>query len=393
MRVLLIGVFRFGLDPGGAVARIRNLALALSEAGCQASLLLVGDEEREFTWEKIAVQEVARGRAEPKRGWRRPRVNAQAVERMAQEIERRHAAGAVDVVFFYNQDFAYAWQLVRVCRKRGIPFVQQYAEKHLACDYAVGWRDTHYLSERFHLLVLPRLSAGSVVISHYLADEISRRASHPVLVVPTLAPVPAATMRTPPARPELLAISGGARRDSLELLLAAMQLVRRAGGGTRLRVVGLSPNTLAKLTERVRRDELGDSVALAGRLDEMSYTEAVRNASAHVLLRSDDVSSQACFPSRLFELFSHGAPVLLSAVGDIPRYFTDGQDALLVAPGSAAAIAERVLWMERHPDAAAKIGARGNIAANRAFDLARHGAALANYLRAIVHRHESKSHS
>ncbi|MBI5425351.1 MAG: glycosyltransferase family 4 protein [Opitutae bacterium] len=375
------------------MARIRNLALALSQTGCEVSLLLVGDEESEFVWEKIAVQQVARGQPEPRRGWRRPRVNARAVDRMAQEIGRRHAAGGVDVVFFYNQDVAYAWRLARLCRQRGIPFVQQYAEKHLACDYAAGWRDTHYLSERLHLLVLPHFSAGSVVISHYLAAELSARARHPVLVVPTVAPLASAAGRTPPAIPELLAISGGARRDSLELLLEAMTLVRQAGGRTRLRIVGLSSDTLAKLTARARSHELAGGVVLAGRLDEANYTEAVCGASCHVLLRSDDVSSQACFPSRLFELFSHGTPAILSAVGDIRRYFTDGEDALLVSPGSAAAVAEKILWVERHPGAAAEIGQRGNGTARRVFDLARHGEALANYLQATVHRHKSQSHA
>ena len=383
LKVTLIGVFPFEASGGGPCGRLRNFALALKSAGAEPSLLLVSAELTvRFEWQGIPVNGFARANS-PGSRWFGGRVNAAAVDAMGAEIGRRQATGEVDCVLFYNQDIIYAWRIARLCARLGLPFIQQYAEKHLPQDYASGWRNTYFLSESLHLQIIPRISSGSVVISRELLVQVGRRAKHEPLLLPTVCPLWSLRERTLSSDPMLVCISNGARRDDLPVLLRAMARVRAAGSCWRVRIIGLPESAKRKISALATQLGLGKRARFDGFLPEAEFNAAVKCADAFVLLRSDDSSSRACFPSRLADLFATGAPVILTAVGDLPHYFVDRRDCLLTPPGDEIALAEGLIWLERNSEAGRKLGRQGSIQAMRAFDLRRSGLLLAEYLAAL----------
>jgi len=380
MNLLVIGIFPFSEAGGGAIARARNLALALRLAGAQVGLWLVGETgSREFDWRGVGVQEFGR------RAGGRGRINASAVEAMLDRLATQHTSGArVDAVLFYNQDLVYAWRCARLCRTLGITYVQQYAEAHLAADYPEGWRSTFFLLERFHRSVLPWMSEGAVVISHDLAALLGASSRRPTVVIPTVSEVPVPTaVALPDGVAEVICLTQGARRDDLPLLLRAMALRRTAGGRLRLRVVGLGKSARPRIEREVAALGLNDLVRVDGFLPDDVFASALAGASACVLLRTDDLSSRACFPSRLHELFGTGRPVVLSAVGDLPRYFEDRKHCLFVPAGDAKALAERLAWLETHPAEAAMIGRSGNARAAEVFAPRSNGLMLLRFLNSL----------
>lgn len=56
------------------------------------------------------------------------------------------------------------------------------------------------------------------------------------------------------------------------------------------------------------------------------------------------------FPMVLVEAFAHGLPVIASKLGGMAEIIDDGVTGLLFEPGNSRDLAEKVLWMQYHPD-------------------------------------------
>jgi glycosyltransferase involved in cell wall biosynthesis len=59
------------------------------------------------------------------------------------------------------------------------------------------------------------------------------------------------------------------------------------------------------------------------------------------------------------EALACGTPVVGSRVGGIPDFVHDGENGLLVEPGDASELAQRLDWLIEHPDAVRRFGANG----------------------------------
>jgi glycosyltransferase involved in cell wall biosynthesis len=60
-------------------------------------------------------------------------------------------------------------------------------------------------------------------------------------------------------------------------------------------------------------------------------------------------------------------PVVATRVGGIPQVVSEGETALLVAPGDPHALAQAILQLAEQPDLAARFGEAGRIRAEREF--------------------------
>jgi glycosyltransferase involved in cell wall biosynthesis len=399
LRVAVIGVFPFKRTGGGPSGRLRNIALALKLADHQPVLMTAGPQDAAFLWRGVDCREYStRSEATPEAARSRSlfsklrsgsgRFNSLAFQSMEADLVAMAAARQVDVVIFYNQDLQFAWKISRICRQFRIPFIQQYAEIHEAKDFPTGWRNTYWLSERAHLHVLPRYADGAIVISRALAATIAdyaKHPSHPAILLPTIAEVPHAEPRQLGDQLKLLCMSAGARRDCVPLLLEAVRILHLQEVAVSLHVVGLSKSSLDSLTAHRRNLGLEHCVHLAGFVPDADLERIVAEANVNILLRTDDLSSRSCFPSRLCELFSTAAPVILSNVGDVAIYFRDGEDCIFVVPGSAESLAGKLLWIHENRASAAVIGRNGNVAARNAFAPELHGRSLGDFLVKLVH--------
>ena len=119
-----------------------------------------------------------------------------------------------------------------------------------------------------------------------------------------------------------------------DVLLDAAHLVASHGADIRFAAVGYGPLE-EELTERHRQLGLGERFEFLGRRD-----DALR------LLTGADVfvlpSHQEGLPVALMEAMSVGLPTVATAVGGVPHVLTDGQDALVVAPGRPDLLAQAI---------------------------------------------------
>lgn len=146
-----------------------------------------------------------------------------------------------------------------------------------------------------------------------------------------------------------------------DVLLDAARIVADHGDPIRFRAVGRGPLE-AELEARRRDLDLGDRFRFLGPRDDV-----VR------LMVGSDVfvlpSRHEGLPVSLMEATSVGLAVVATAVGGVPGVLTNGEDALLVPPGSPAALAEAVERMGTDPELRSRLGtsARGR---STVFDVA-----------------------
>ena len=77
------------------------------------------------------------------------------------------------------------------------------------------------------------------------------------------------------------------------------------------------------------------------------------------LARPSSLQSSGGFPTKLGEYLATGKPVVVTNVGDIPRYLKDGVNAYLVAPDDNNAFAEKLDFVLSNYDIAMKTAQRG----------------------------------
>jgi glycosyltransferase involved in cell wall biosynthesis len=141
---------------------------------------------------------------------------------------------------------------------------------------------------------------------------------------------------------------------SVDVLLAAMKLIRSQGCAAGLDVVGagrLEPD-LRRLASEL---DLDDSVAFLGTLARADVMERMVSAAALVL-----PSSYEGFPMVVLEAWAVGLPVIATAVGAVPEVCSHGQDALVVDPQDPTGLAGAIATLLADASLAKRIGGCGH---------------------------------
>lgn len=158
-------------------------------------------------------------------------------------------------------------------------------------------------------------------------------------------------------------------KDGVDRLIRAFAAVAPKYPSHRLRVMGPLHPELGN--ERLAAElGVGDRVDFMGLVDAKQLPQLLVDADALALARPRSLQAEYGFPTKLGEYLLSGNPVVVTAVGDIPRFLADGESALLAAPDDDAAFAAKLDAALGRADAAA-VGARGRRVALDAFSLAR----------------------
>jgi glycosyltransferase involved in cell wall biosynthesis len=150
------------------------------------------------------------------------------------------------------------------------------------------------------------------------------------------APMPAALAAgAHEAVPRIVAVSRHDPRKGVDVLIHALDHLRRTGGRFRAWLVG-GGNLLSPHRRLVDRLGLGDVVTVLGPVpDPQPYLE---HADIFVLPSLEEGSGSLS----LLEALQLGAAVVASDVDGIPEDVTDGESALLVPPGNVTALADAI---------------------------------------------------
>ena len=105
-----------------------------------------------------------------------------------------------------------------------------------------------------------------------------------------------------------------------------------------------------------------------GKLPRNDIPAYICNAELLALARPRSIVADAGFPSKVSEYLSTGRPVVVTKVGEIPAYLTDGQNAFLADPDSVSDFAEKLRLALMDEAQAMKVGTNGKEIAQSVFN-------------------------
>lgn len=151
-------------------------------------------------------------------------------------------------------------------------------------------------------------------------------------------------------------------QKNLPMLFEAVAMVRSAVPAVRLLLVGSGPDAAA-LRSLAEEMGLSETVVFAGQqpwpVDEMASADVVALSS---LWEGSPVAA--------VEALRLGCPLVTTAVGSLPEYLVDGENARLVDSGDTDAFAAALIEVLSDPTAASRMGRAGQVTADTIFDAA-----------------------
>jgi len=148
------------------------------------------------------------------------------------------------------------------------------------------------------------------------------------------------------------------RRHGLDLLVQAIALVRQRVPGVELDIYGASTGFLDTVMAEAGRLGLGDCVRYCGFLNQEGIASVIPGYDLGVIPNRPSPFIDSNFPTRLFEYLALGCPVIAPDTRGIRDYF-DVSEMVYFNPGDVRELADRILWVQAHPQEAAECVAKG----------------------------------
>ena len=122
-------------------------------------------------------------------------------------------------------------------------------------------------------------------------------------------------------------------RDNLKLLINAFTKVNEKHPNIHLVLGGFgSEKEKEKIKDLIRNLDIEQNVLLLEYLPRNEIIRYLTNSKILVMVRGNDMESQASFPSKLAEYLCTSIPVIAVNVGEISRYLTDNMNSFLIEP-------------------------------------------------------------
>lgn len=219
-----------------------------------------------------------------------------------------------------------------------------------------------------------RLCDGILCISQFLVEfyEKSGIPSSKLILIPSTVDPGRFIKKTQTPLPyQYLGYFGGLtiKRDNIGLLIRAFSMIIKKHPEIHLVLGGFrSENDEKQIIEIIQNLKLTSKVELLNFLPRDEIISYITNAKILVMVRGNDLESQASFPSKLTEYLSTSIPLVTVNVGEISNYLSDGLNAFLVEPGNCDQLAERFDYVLNNYKHSIDVALKGKELANTVFN-------------------------
>ena len=159
-------------------------------------------------------------------------------------------------------------------------------------------------------------------------------------------------------------------KDGVDTLIKAFALISNKYPNHKLIIYGKCPkiHDLKLIRNLIIQHNLEKRVVLPGIVTYEEMPKCLKNSDVLVLARPNNLQARCGFPTKLGEYLLTENPVVVTAVGDIPRFLSNRFSALLAQPSNVVEISNQIAWAIDNPQQALKIGRNGAKVALRSFN-------------------------
>jgi glycosyltransferase involved in cell wall biosynthesis len=174
-------------------------------------------------------------------------------------------------------------------------------------------------------------------------------------------------------------------KDGIEILIKSFKIVSEKYPLLKLLIIGDNKNNsiIDSIKSLLHKLKIDDRVILTGRVSRDDMPDLLCNAIALCLSRPSSIQAHGGFPTKLGEYLATGKPVIVTSVGEIPIYLTDGDNALIAEPDNVDHFASKIDIVLSNQDKAKEIGMKGKEVAINNFNYKFQSMMVINFIKKI----------
>lgn len=353
MNIVLLLTGGCGLPGGDAYTnRILAFAKGFVNNGCKVTLLIIypgrnnqADESGVmdgFTYHFCA------GIKRPSNWLLRKITGARGIANSIGILSDIQQKQGIDTAITFSQNFAQNFPVYLFTRKYNIAFVRENNE-FPRMVLRRGHSNLSFFNKMFFKFV-NRFFDGYIYISSALV-EFNRPLlpkDMPILTVPII--VDSDRFQFESSEPDQLITYCGnlfGDKDGVNILLESFAIMHLKHPEYKLMLIGNTNNQVEMTRMKAMIEKLGisEKVKFTGFVHRDEVPALLHRAAVLVLARPDNIQAKGGFPTKLGEYLTTGRPVLITSVGDIPKYIRHGENGFLAKPGSSQDFAEKLDWI------------------------------------------------
>jgi glycosyltransferase involved in cell wall biosynthesis len=205
---------------------------------------------------------------------------------------------------------------------------------------------------------------GIVAADPDVQQDFQHVARHKAIVYynfPTLSLFTPDTTELPAAQTDLVYVGGMSERAGIFVLLDALALLAQRGSTPSVRLAGYTDGAagLAAIQQGITQRGLSQQVELCGRIPHAQVPAWIRSGRIGLVMLQPIAKFMKNIPTKMFEYWACGLPVIASNLPPIRPFLTDGQNGLLFDPTSAPDLARAIDWLVQHPGKGKMMGQYG----------------------------------
>lgn len=171
-------------------------------------------------------------------------------------------------------------------------------------------------------------------------------------------------------------------KDGVDELIKAFAIVHKERPDIQLMIIGKTPskNDTSGNIELIKNLGLEKSIIFTGIVSADDIPQILKDAELLALDRPNSIQAECGFPTKLGEYLLTENPVVITDVGDISKFLTDGVSARIAKEKNPKDFAEKLLWCLNNPEEANLLGKKGAEVARKHFDSFEEGKKMLSYI-------------
>ena len=278
---------------------------------------------------------------------------------LIRKINKQDKITAINLWTNLHLTFMYAWLLSKVYKAKLVNECSEHPLRH----YQNGiWNKKQGIIKFY---IESRLCDGVLCISKYLINfHHSRGIDHRklFLVPSTVDPARFSEIGENPLNYRYIGYFGSLtfKRDNIDLLIKAFAKITSLHPEFYLVLGGFcSAKEKKDIEDLILNLNIKLKVKLLDYLTRQEIIRYISHADILVMVRSNDLESQASYPSKLSEFLATSKPVITVNVGEITDYLIDGKNAFLVEPENYDLLAEKLDYVLSNYELSRQVGHEG----------------------------------
>lgn len=177
-------------------------------------------------------------------------------------------------------------------------------------------------------------------------------------------------------------------KDGVDILIKAFRdalIKKRINNDTRLMLIGnVNHEAFKKKLDKIfeQKDYL-NNIILTGKIERIKVPGLLNDAAALALARPNNKQAEGGFPTKLGEYLATGKPVIITDVGEICNFLTDGYNAFVAKPGDVDSFSEKISEVFADYSKALEIGKNGESLIYNEFNYFKQAVKLAEFIESL----------